>query len=74
MTRVLLSIEQARVWRQNRDMLRAACINVRCKCGSRLAIKAIRRDGLLKRCDAFCPKMQWWNFWKHDPDRTVTEY
>ena len=72
--RVLLSPDQTKVWIQNRNLLRAAADNNRCRCGERMSLRGIKRGGLLKRVDQYCVHRKWSNFWKHSPPKTVLEY
>ena len=72
---VLLTPEQARVWRKNRDMIRAACDSNRCRCGRKNEIRNIRdRQGWVIRAESFCPKRKVTNFWKHDAPKIVLLY
>ena len=58
-------------WLRNRNelVLKTALDNWKCRCGSKLRA---RDRGV--RIEAVCLRSRFWNFWKHDPPRTVLHY
>ena len=65
--RALLTPEEERVWRRARAILVAqASPNNVCRCGM---TKRILDDGW--SATSVCPRLKWWNFWRHDSPQEV---